>query len=416
MLFNKQWTVRVGMIFAVIGPGIIAGTANNDAGGTATYSIAGAHFGYSLLWLLIPTGLILWLTQDMGVRLGLVTGKGLSALIRENFDIRMSVFVIAATAIANWATVVAEFAGIASVAHIYNIPKIIPIILSTAAIAFIVIKGNFNIVQRVFLTSSVLYLSYIFAGILGRPDWLEAMKGITMPQVHLENDFLFTAIALVGTTVTAWGQFFVQSYYVDKGVRFEGLRLVRWDVAMGAFWTVLIAFFIIIATASTLWVKNITIHTMEDAAFALVPLAGSLAKHLFAWGLLNASLLGASVVTISASYMVTESFGWEGKVEHGMKESPTFYKLFLAYLITAALFVMIPRLPLVVMLLIPQALNTFVLPIIFISLLTLLNRRDIMGNHVNTKWYNVGAVIAIGTVVLLNLLYLFSLIKNALTL
>jgi Mn2+/Fe2+ NRAMP family transporter len=247
-------------------------------------------------------------------RLGLTTGKGLASLIRENFRLRTCVFVVLATCFANWATVVAEFAGIASVAHLYGIPRFILIAVSCAFISSLVIQGSFKIVQRVFLTSSLMYLSFIFAGFAARPDWTAVARGFVIPSLSLAPGFLFTIIAIIGTTVTAWGQFFVQSYYVDKGVKAHNLRLVRWDIAAGVFWTVVVACFIIIAAAATLWSRGIPITQAGDAAVALEPLLGPIAKHLFAWGFLNASLLGASVVAISASYLITESFGWEGEL------------------------------------------------------------------------------------------------------
>ena len=408
----KRWLLRASIILSVVGPGIISGTADNDAGGITTYSIVGAHYGYQMLWLLPLVGLVLWLTQDMGARLGLVTGKGLAALIRENFSIRLTVIVIILTGISNWMNIVAEFAGVASVANLYHFPKTLLVAIAAAAISFVVIKGNFQIVQRVFLTSSVLYLAYVIAGLKANPDWAAVVKGSFIPHFSLEHGFLFTAIALVGTTVTAWGQFFIQSYYVDKGVKDADIKLMRWDITAGTLWTILVAFFIVVATASTLYPKGIQINDAAQAAAALEPFAGYLAKHLFAWGLLNASLLGAGVVTIATSYLITEAFGWEGKVNLGLRESPAFYKLFLFFIITAGLFVLIPSIPLVPTIVFSQALNAMVLPLLFICMMVLLNRKDIMGTKTNSRLNNVLVLAAIFLVSALNISYCYALVSQ----
>jgi Mn2+/Fe2+ NRAMP family transporter len=416
MKFLRNWWIRLSLLFTIIGPGIISGTADNDAGGITTYSVVGAHFGYQMLWLLPLVGALLWLTQDMGARLGFTTGKGLAALIRENFSIKMTFFVIIATTVINWTVIVAEFAGIASVAHLYNLPRGITVLCAAAIISFIIIKGNFQIVQRVFLTSSMLYIGYLIAGLEARPDWSAVAFGTLVPHFPSDTRFLYTSVALVGTTVTAWGQFFVQSYYVDKGSKAHNMRLIRWDITAGTVWCVAVAFFIMVAAASTLYLRGIPVEDAAQAALALEPFAGEFAKHLFAWGLLNASLLGAGVVTISTSYMVTEAFGWERKVDLGMKESPEFYRLLVAALFTAALFVLIPHLPLIATIVFPQALNTFLLPVIFISMYLLLNRKDVMGDQVNTFHYNVVSLIAIVSVIGLNGVYFYSLIEKFLKL
>lgn len=315
------------LIFSVIGPGIIAGTADNDAGGITTYSVAGASFGYKMLWILFLITFILALTQEMGARLGLVTGKGLAALIRENFSLRITTFVVFITFMANWANILAEYAGISSVADIYGVPRYIAVPLAGLFIWFVVYKGSFKIVQKVFLTSSLLFFAYIIAGFMAHPDWQAALNGTFVPNVEFTPDFFYTAVALIGTTITAWGQFFVQSYFVDKGVVAEHLKYSRWDVFFGSFWTNFVAFFIVVVTAATLYKSGIHIEDAGHAAIALEPLAGVFAKHLFAWGLLNASLLGLAVVSMTSSYVVTEAFGWEGRVDL-KEESPSFYRLF----------------------------------------------------------------------------------------
>lgn len=406
---KKMWP-RLLIMLSVIGPGIIAGTADNDAGGIATYSVAGALFGFSLLWILPIVILVLAITQEMGARLGIVSGKGLAALIRENFDFRATFLIVILSFIANWANILAEFAGIASVARIYNFPAWILVLASAALISWMVIAGNFKSIQRIFLTSSALYLAYIFAGFMAHPHWSSALKATITPTWQPTGAYIFMAIATIGTTITIWGQFFIQSYFAEKGVRTKDFSLARVDVYLGSFWTGLVAFFIVIATAGTLFVNHITIQDAADAARALTPFAGAFAKHLFAWGLYNASMLGAGVVTISTAYIITEAFGWEGKVNASFKESPAFYKLFLFCIVSTALLVLIPNFPLVPTLVVSQALNTFVLPVLFYFLLRLLNRTDIMGKHKNSRLINVLAVSSIILLSALNLSYFAFLI------
>jgi Mn2+/Fe2+ NRAMP family transporter len=389
-----KWLV----ILSVIGPGIIAGTADNDAGGIATYSVAGASYGYKMLWILFLITFILAITQEMGARLGLVTGKGLAALIRENFSIKMTTFVVLITFLANWANILAEYAGISSVGDIYGVPRYIAVPLAALAIWLIIYKGSFRVVQKVFLTSSLLFVSYIIAGLVAHPDWGEAFKGTFTPSVEMTPDFFYTAVALIGTTITAWGQFFVQSYFVDKGVSSEHLKYSRWDVFMGAFWTNFVAFFIVIATAATLFKAGIRIEDAGQAASALEPLVGTFAKHLFAWGLLNASLLGLAVVSMTSSYIVTEAFGWEGRVDL-KKESPAYYKLLTFGICSAALAILIPGLPLVQIMLGSQMLNTFVLPVLFIAILILLNKESIMGKHRNGILINIISIISVAFII-----------------
>ena len=386
------------LILSVIGPGIITGTADNDAGGITTYAVAGASFGYKMLWILIIIAFILGLTQEMGARLGLVTGKGLAALIRENFSLKITTFIVLVTFIANWTNVLGDFAGIASVADIYGVPRYVAIPIVALVIWFIVYKGSFKLVQKIFLTSAVLFLAYVVAGLMAHPNWNEAVQGVLKPAMDMNTAFFYMAVAMIGTTVTAWGQFFVQSYYVDKGVSSQHLKYSRWDIIAAAFWTSIVAFFIIIATAATLHVAGITIEDAGQAAIALEPFAGAFAKHLFAWGLLNASLLGLAVVAMTSSYLVTEAFGWEGRVDL-KKESPVFYGLFTFCVFSTAAAILIPGLPLIQIIVGSQMLNTFVLPVLFIAILVLLNKTKLMGKYKNTLFGNVVSWLSVGFIV-----------------
>lgn len=388
------------LILSVIGPGIIAGTADNDAGGITTYSVAGSVFGYKMLWLLFVVTFILAVTQEMGARLGLVTGKGLAALIRENFSLKTTTFVVTITFFANLGNVLAEYAGISSVADIYGVPRYIAVPLAGLAIWFIVYKGSFKFVQKIFLTSSLLFFAYIVAGFLARPDLGEVFHGSFVPQVEWTPNFFYTAVAIIGTTITAWGQFFVQSYYVDKGVAAEHMKYSRWDVIAGATWTYVVAFFIVLATSATLHQAGIRIEDAGQAALALEPLAGAFAKHLFAWGLLNASLLGLAVVSMTSAYVVTEAFGWEGRVDL-KQESPAFYGIFAFCIFSAAAVMLVPNLPLINILVGSQMMNTFVLPVLFIAILTLLNKEKLMGKFKNSMVTNILSWISVCFVVLM---------------
>lgn len=410
MTKSKAARIKWAIILSVVGPGIIAGTADNDAGGITTYSIAGATFGYKLLWILFLITFILAITQEMGARLGLVTGKGLAALIRENFSLKTTTFVVVVTFIANWANILAEYAGISSVADLYGFPRYIAVPIAAILIWIVVYKGSFKIVQKVFLTSSALFLAYIFAGFFAHPDWWQAFNSTVVPKVDWSGNFFYTAVAVIGTTITAWGQFFVQSYFVDKGVSAEHLKYSRWDVFFGAFWTNFVGFFIIVATAATLFKAGVVISDAGQAALALEPLAGTFAKHLFAWGLLNASLLGLAVVSMTSSYVVTEAFGWEGRLNL-KKESPAFYSILTFCIFSTAAAILIPGLPMIPILVGSQMLNTFVLPVLFVAILILLNNENLMGKHKNGLFLNIVSWLSVGFIVAMSGLLLILTFK-----
>src|SRR3989339_1299451 len=403
----SYWKIRLLVFLSVVGPGIITGTADNDAGGVATYSVAGAHFGYSMLWILILITFMLYVTQEMGMRLGVVTGKGLGDLIREKFGLRSAVFVIALVFIANFSNILADVAGVASVADIYHIPRLIFVPIFSIVIWLVIVRGSFNFVQNIFLTSCILFFCYIINGIISRPDIPLMIKGSLVPVLPMNREYIFTATALIGTTLTVWGQFFVQSYFVDKGIEKKHLRSARLDVIFGAIWTDLVAYFIIISSAATLYVKGIRIETALDAARALGPLLGDFARHLFAWGLLNASLLGVSVISMGTAYAITEVLGTERKVNASYRDAPLFYLIIGFCIFVCTFLVLLPGLPIMFILVASQALNTVILPIIFVVILRLINDKKLMGGHVNGRLANAIAWLTIVSFSIISLIMLY---------
>lgn len=406
----RRYFRRLIPIFAIIGPGIISGSVDNDAGGITSYSVAGASFGYSLLWVLFLTTFSLAVTQEIGARMGLVTGKGLASLIREKFGINWTAFVMAILFIANMGTIAAEFAGIAGALEIFNIPRVIAVLSAIVVIYFLVTRGSFKRLERIFLAVSFFYIAYVLSALMIHPNWGLAAKSLVMPSFKLSNAYILTLMAVIGTTITPWGQFFIQDYVVDKKLSKEDLKIERGDVFLGTFLTNFIAFFIIVATAGTLFVKGININDAKDAAFALKPLAGNFAALLFSFGLLNASLFGAALVPVSTSYVITEAFGMESGLNFRVRQAPRFYGLFAFSLILGGLMVILPFFPLINILIISQALNAVLLLPIFVFLYILSNDKKIMNGYINNKLINAILIITVAGVTIASLFYVFSLV------
>lgn len=398
---------RTGLLafLAVLGPGIITASADNDAGGITTYSIAGAKFGYGLLWILFLTTFSLGVTQVMGARMGIITGKGLASLIREKFGIRWTAFAMLALLVANFGSIAADVAGIGAALEIFGISKYLSVPLAVAVLYLIVVKGSFKWIEKVFLFSALLYVAYVVSGVLARPAWGAALSGLVVPSFRLDQTYLIAFIATIGTTITPWGQFFIQSYVVDKRIGRDHLKLEEVDVYVGAFVTNFIAFFIVVATAATLNASAQTeIGDASQAAAALAPLAGPFAAALFAFGLFNAALLGSAALPLSTAYAASEAFGWELGLDRGIKQAPIFYGIFTASLVVAALFVLIPGLSLVGVMFITQMVNGLLLPIILVFALLIVNDKAIMGAHTNGHVFNAIAWLTVGGLVLLSLL------------
>jgi Mn2+/Fe2+ NRAMP family transporter len=362
-----------------------------------------------MLWLLIFITALLYVTQEMGMRIGVVTGKGLGDLIREELGLKLALLIILLVFIANFTNIFADVAGIAAVADIYNIPRFVFVPIFSFLVWFIIVRGSFNFVQNIFLTSCILFFCYIINGFISRPDIPAMIHGSITPTLQLNRDFIFTATALIGTTLTVWGQFFVQSYFVDKGVSKKNLKSARLDVAFGAFWTDFVAYFIIISAAATLFAHNIRINDAVDAARSLEPLLGTFSKHLFAWGLLNASLLGVSVISMGTAYAITEVLGTERKVNSSFREAPLFYSIIGFCIFVCTLLVLIPNIPIVFILTSSQALNTMILPVIFFIILKIINNKRLMGSHVNGPIHNIVSWVTIVSFSLISFVMLYLL-------
>ncbi len=388
---------RMIVLFSVIGPGFIAGNAGNDAGGIATYSIIGAQEGYGLLWALLMIAFALAIVQEMSARMGVVTGKGFGDLVREQFGVRVTLAIMGLMVFANLTVTIAEFAGIAASMELFGVNKYVSVPLSAFIVWFVVVQGNFKQVERFMIAISLIYLTYVASGILAQPAWDEVARQIAAPQVRFDRDYLLLFITMVGTTITPYMQFYLQSAVVDKGVRIEEYRYARLDVYAGSFMTIFIAFFIVICTAAVLHPAGVQVESAEEAAHALRPLAGEFAAHLFAVGLLNASFLAAFVLPLATAYGLSEAFGWESGISKSFREAPQFLGFYTAFIAIGAGVILLPDIPLMKIMFFSQTVNGILLPIVLLIMLRLVNDRELMGEYVNTRRMNIitGAVIAL---------------------
>ena len=412
MKLKRSSFLRSLFIFiAVLGPGIVTSNVDNDAGGITTYSIAGADFGYSLLWVFIPITIALIVVQEMCARMGAVTGKGLADLIRERYGIRIILFVMIGLIFTNLGNTVAEFAGIAARTELFGLSKYISIPIGALLVWGIVLKGSYKTVERVFLFASVLFLSYVISGALAKPDWGAVLEGAVKPTFSLQSGYLSMIIGLVGTTIAPWMQFYIQSTVVEKGITVQRYAYSRLDVIVGSFMAVLVAIFIVVACSATLFTHGVHVETAKDAAQALAPLAGKWASILFALGLLNASLFAASILPLSTSYYVCEAFGFEAGIDKSWSEAPVFYSLYTIFIVIGASIILIPKISLILVMLWSQIINGILLPFILIFMLQLVNNTDLMGKYVNSRIYNIIAwatiAVMIGLTVLLALTSVF---------
>ena len=390
----KRWRIRILLFLAVLGPGFITANVDNDSGGILTYSQAGAQYGYTLLWTIIPITIALIVVQEMCARMGVVTGKGLSDLIREEFGLRLTFIPMVMLVVVNFTNVITEFIGIAGSLHLFHVTKFISVPLCAALVWMMVVKGNYKSTEKIFLVASVVYIAYIFAGVLSQPSWHDALTAtVTLPPHSVWGDkaYMYMAIGVVGTTIAPWMQFYLQSSIVEKGIRVKDYAASRLDVIVGSFFTDIVAWFIVVACAATLYVHGMgAIQVASDAAEAMRPLAGDYAFLLFAFGLFNASVFAASILPLSTAYTVCEGLGFEAGVDKNFKEAPFFYWLYTLLIVGGAATVLIlPDAQLINVAILSQVLNGGLLPVVIILMLMLINRKDLMGEHKNTRLWNV---------------------------
>jgi Mn2+/Fe2+ NRAMP family transporter len=373
---------------AVLGPGIITASVDNDAGGIATYSIAGAHFGYSLLWTLIPITVALIVVQEMVARMGVVTGKTLADLIREKFGVRLTFFLLTALLVANFGNIVAEFAGWAAALEIFGVSRYLSVPIGAVAVWFLVVKGTYRVVEKIFLIASTVYFTYAVSAWLGHPPWGTVAVELVTPHLQMEGSYIMILIGMVGTTIAPWMQFYLQSAIVEKNIQVEDYKYARADVVVGCFVTDIVALSIIVACGATLFTAGVRIEDAKDAALALAPLAGDHASTLFAIGLANASLFAASILPLATAYSVCEGMGWESGVDKDFRTAPHFFWLYTGLIVTGAVLVLYPSAPLILIMYLSQVANGILLPFVLIFMLKLINDRELMGDHVNSKAFN----------------------------
>jgi len=399
---------RLLVILAMMGPGFIAANAGNDAGGITTWSVIGSRYGYSMIWLLVAITPILAVVQEMNARVGVVTGRGLAGLIRENFSLKVTALAILATLIANFGTTVAEFSGVAAASSLFHVPSYVAVPVVAVTVWLLVTRGSYRKVERVLLALGFVLLTYVVSGVMAGPDWEAAFHGATRPYIAWDTIWVFTAVAAVGTTLTPWGQFFIQAAVVDKRVPWKRFAYTKYEIYAGSVFMALIDFFIVLACAATLYGDGVVVHSAEEAAMALVPFLGAAARYLFGIGLLSVSVLAAGVLPLATAYVVCEAFGFESGLDHTFREAPVFNGLITFLMFVPAAVAMIPGLPLVDVILVAQSLNGVLLPLILVFTLLMINDPRIMGEHTNGRVRNVIAWGFTATLVVLSAVLLLS--------
>jgi NRAMP (natural resistance-associated macrophage protein)-like metal ion transporter len=394
----------VGLFFILMGPGIITSNVDNDAGGITTYSLAGAEYGLKLIWSLIPIMVALIVVQEMGARMGVVTGKGLSDLIREKFGAKITFYLVIGVFLTNMGNVLSEFAGVAAGAEVFGVSKFVSVPASAFLVWLMVIKGSYKSVEKVFLVACLFYISYIITGIIVKPDWSNVFEQFLHPQLSLQPTETTMVIGLVGTTIAPWMQFYLQASIVEKGIKTEEYKFARFDVVLGAVMVHVVAFFIILVCAETLFKNGVRIETAKDAALSLAPLAGKYCTYLFAFGLINASLFAASILPLSTTYLICEGLGWEVGIDKKFVEAPQFYGFYSIIIFLGAGIILFPNFPLIPIMYFSQVLNGMVLPFILIFMLLLINDRKLMGDHTNGAVFNAVAWVTSIVLIVLTLL------------
>ncbi|HEX8907945.1 MAG TPA: Nramp family divalent metal transporter [Anaeromyxobacteraceae bacterium] len=373
---------------SVVGPGLITANVDNDAGGITVYSLAGAQYGNKLLWTLLPITVSLIVIQEMSARMGVMTGKGLADLIRENYGVKVTFWIMVALLVADVGNTIAEFSGVAASVSIFGVPAWVSVPLTAAAVWLLVIKGTYRSVEKVFLVACLFYVAYPVSAILSHPDWSAVLKETVTPRFEASGGYVAMLIGVVGTTIAPWMQFYLQSAVVEKGIKPEHYKHSRLDVVVGCVITDVVAFFIIAACAATIFKAGVKIETADQAAQALAPLAGRHASWLFAFGLYNASFFAASILPLATAYYICEAFGWESGIDKKWGEARQFYGLYTGIVALGALVVLIPHLPLLKIMLLSQVVNGVLLPFILVFMLLLVNDERVMGEHRNGPWFN----------------------------
>jgi NRAMP (natural resistance-associated macrophage protein)-like metal ion transporter len=395
---------RILLFLTIMGPGIITANVDNDAGGITTYSITGATTGYKLLWVLIPMTIALIIVQEMAARMGAVTRKGLADLIRENFGVKMTFLILIAILVADFGNTISEFAGIAASMEIFNISKYISIPICTIFIWWTVLKGSYRFVEKIFLFACLVYLCYIPSAFMANPPWGEVARNMVIPHIEFSASFLSILIGFIGTTITPWMQFYIQSSTVDKGLTEKEYKYIRLDVITGNIMTNVIALFIVVSCAATLFVHQINIASAKDAALALAPFAGNFASTLFAIGLFNASIFSACILPLATAYYVCEAIGLNAGLDFTWKEAPVFYALTTFLILVGAIAILIPNAPLIPIMFWSQVINGVILPFVLLYMLKIINNKDIMGEYTNSRTFNIIAWLTVITLIVLTLL------------
>lgn len=405
--FRKIW-FKAAIFLSVMGPGIITANVDNDAGGITTYSVAGAHFGYSLIWSFIPIIIALAIIQEMCSRMAVVTGKGLADLIREEFGVRVTFYAMTVLIFSNIFNTISEFAGIAASAELFGISRFLLVPLCAIFVWWLIVKGTYKSVEKVFLFACLFYVSYIVSGFLSKPNWQEITHSSLHPEFQFNKAYLLMLIGVIGTTIAPWMQFYQQSSVVEKGIKLKDYAYSRLDVIVGAFVVNIVAVFIVLVCANTLFKHGIIVETAKEAALALKPLAGKYCFYLFAFGLLNASVFSACILPLSTAYSVCEGMGWEVGVNRRFREAPQFYTLYTAIIIIGASIILLPGIKLIPIMLLSQATNGILLPFVLIFMLLLVNNKRLMGSHTNSRVYNILTVITIVLMIGLSIALLFT--------
>ena len=390
---------NVVLFLAILGPGIITGSVDNDAGGITTYSVAGALYGYNLIWTLIPSFLVLIIIQEMNARMGIVTGKGLADLIREYAGVKITFFIFIGLLVADIGNTTTEFAGVAGSLEIFSVSKYISVPIVAVMIWVMVVKGNYKIAERIFLVFSVALLMYVVSALMGKPHWQEIGHAVIHPEMKMNTRSIEMIIGIIGTTIAPWMQFYMQSSVIEKGLKMRQYKFILLDIIIGCLATVVVAFFIMVACASTLHINNIVINEAKDAAMALKPLAGAISSQIFAFGLFIASIFSATILPLATAFYVCEAFGFEAGIDKKWNEAPQFYWLYTGIIVLGVIIILIPNAPLIAITLWSQIINGLLLPVVLVCMILLVNNKKIMGKHVNKPIQNIIGWVSIAILV-----------------